>query len=333
MSKQSKEGMGLADIAKSIPNLKTEIISTNIFVSDFILKGGLELGSSIQLVGESGVGKSTISLQLAKQICNQGKNVVYVDSEGSVTNELLKTIGLEDFMNNRFFLIKEPTFKKVDDYLCKFIATGEISMIIIDSLAGLVHEGFTNLKDSISSTTNNTSYNSKNLTQFISKFKSLATLNKFCLVMINQYRYSVNMMVGSQKKEYGSKVVRYSSDIIIKISNIKKHVDFKGMAKAFNGIELELEVIKSNKSAPEESIPFALHYGKGISNLINKIYALIKLKIIEQKGSYYQFKYNDKAVYEQGLANFYNKLIELDVDLSEHDDKINEYYKIINEIK
>jgi RecA/RadA recombinase len=326
--------MGLVDIAKSISSLlNTEIIPTNIFTLDFILKGGLELGSSIQLVGESGVGKSTISLQLAKQICDQGKNVVYVDAENSVTNELLKTIGLDDYISKKFFLIKEPSFKTVDDYLCKFIATGEISVIIIDSLAGLVHEGFTNLKDSISSTTNNTSYNSKNLTQFISKFKSLATLNKFCLVMVNQYRFSVNMMTGSQKKEYGSKIVRYSSDIIIKIGSLKKHLDFKGMAKAFNGTELELEVIKSNKSAPEESLPVALHYGKGISNLINKLYALIKLKVIEQKGSYYQLKYEDKVIYEQGLTNFYNKLIELDIDLSEYDDKVSEYCKSINVTK
>ena len=61
------------------------IIETKIYPIDYLLKGGLELGYMFQFVGDSAVGKSTIALQIAKSVCERGYNLLYLDSEGSIT--------------------------------------------------------------------------------------------------------------------------------------------------------------------------------------------------------------------------------------------------------
>ena len=95
-----------------LDDLKT--IPTKIFSLDFILKGGIEESTTYQLVGESGVGKSTIALTVARNICEQGKHVVYIDSEGSVSKELLESVGLIYYLDEKLFTyVRECTFGKV----------------------------------------------------------------------------------------------------------------------------------------------------------------------------------------------------------------------------
>ena len=332
MAKTSKE----LEISKLVPNYfsNTEIIPTDIFALDFILRGGLELGSSVQIVGESGCGKSTLALQLAKNICSQGKKVIYIDSERSISNELIDSMRLKEHLNNEFIYIRESTFTNVEKYLDMLIHSNlEISCIIVDSLANLINEGFLE-KDGISITTKNTSYSSVPLVHFMNKYKALASSKQFALVLINHYRQKVDMGkgkvagIGTIQKEYGSKNTKYNSDVILCMKSIKstsKNINFKGMP-IDNGTELEFEVVKSNKSAPNESIPFFLMYGTGISNIVNYIYALINIGIIKQNVSYFSLECNNVKLQEQGLMKLYNKILELDIDLTTYEDKIINYY-------
>ena len=253
------------------------IIQTNIFALDFILKGGIEEATTYQLVGESGVGKSTIALTVARNICEQGKHVVYIDSEGSVSKELLKSIGLIYYLDEKMFTyVRENTFSKVEEILDSLLSTDEVSLVIVDSIATLVNEDFTNLNNGISITTKNTYFTTGPLVLFMNKYKSLAMSKKFSLLLINQYRNTIDMKKGTILKEYGSKNTKYNSDVILRIGPIKSnsdYYDFKRMTKPFeNGKELCFEVVKSNKASPTESIPFYFVYGKGISDVCKILY-------------------------------------------------------------
>lgn len=176
------------DLVKSIPNYfkNTEVISTNIFALDFILKGGLELGSSVQIVGESGCGKSTLALQMAKNICNERKKVIYLDTEG-VSNESMDSMRLREHLNSEFIYIRENTFTNIEKYLDMIIHSNiEISCIIIDSLANIINENFlvdVN-KGGTTITTKNTSYSSIPLVHFMNKYKAFATSKQFALVLL-----------------------------------------------------------------------------------------------------------------------------------------------------
>lgn len=296
------------------------IVETKIYSLDLLLKGGLELGSMVQLVGASNVGKSTIGLQVANNVCEQGYNVLYLDSEGSVSQEMMDSMGLMKHYNSSFYLRKESKFDKVEEVLDMFISTGQISFIIIDSLAALINPGFHNLnhkkntreKAGISVTTNEAHVTSGPLTKFMSKYRSIATDYKICFVLINQYRTSIDNHYNTSTKVYGPKNIRYASDVIIKINacastgSLKSFDDFT--KPITTGKALEFEIDRSNKCAPGLKEPAFLRFGSGIDNLFSYFYKLKEVNVITQLGVYYSLIFGGNEIKEKGAIGFIEAL-------------------------
>lgn len=298
------------------------IIETKIYPIDYLLKGGLELGYIFQFVGDSAVGKSTIALQIAKSICEQGYNLLYLDSEGSITQEMLKTTGVMKHYNDQFYLQKCSKFDEVEKVLDRFISTGEISFIFIDSLAALINPGFVNLnhdktkfgRTGISVTTNEAHVTSGPLTKFMTKYRSLATSQNICFVLINQYRTSIDGHYNTSTKLYGPKNVQYASDVIIKISDcasigpFKSFKDFTKETSPSVGKPLEFEVYRSNKLSPGIKVPGYLKYGSGIDNMYSYFHELKENNIITQAGVYYSLPFHGTEIKEKGAISFIEKL-------------------------
>jgi len=92
--KKEKSSDNIEDLRKSMQDYfsDSKVISTNIPIVDKALCGGLELGSIVQFVGESSTGKSTLVMQIVSNLCKQNKKVLYIDSEGSISKNLLETL-------------------------------------------------------------------------------------------------------------------------------------------------------------------------------------------------------------------------------------------------
>ena len=315
MAKKNSNKCSLRELVSSLPDYFKEPVNTDIYPLDKLLKGGIDLGTFIQLIAEPGIGKSTIALQMARNLCSQGYNVLYIDTECSVSKETLDSIGLFNY-EDKFFLVKESEFASVEKILDEFILTEEINFVVIDSMACLINPCFTNIgskKGVISVTTNNSNYMSGPVNKFMSKYKTLASKYNVGFIIINQNRNSVNMTMGTILKMYGPKNVEYDTDTIIRVKPIKTGTlkDFKDLTKDVSGGNaLTFEIVKSNKAAPNVVCPGYLEYGKGISNIWNYIYQLKKNGVIEQKGTYYILEYNGEIIKSQGLLNFIESLEE-----------------------
>ena len=71
--------------------MKSEIrTSTGISEFDRVLGGGIVQGSLVLIAGDPGIGKSTILLQTAGQLCNSNKKVLYVSAEESASQIKLR---------------------------------------------------------------------------------------------------------------------------------------------------------------------------------------------------------------------------------------------------
>lgn len=307
----AKKEKTIADLISDINNeegKKHQVISTKIDSIDYILGGGLELGSKVQIVAESSTGKSTIALQICKNMCEQGYDVLYIDSENSITSELLKSIGCDKYCNKvtenkngTLALIKESEFDEVSKKMDDFISLNRFKLIVIDSLASLVNKCYTNInsiKGVKEITNNNTNYESRPLNLFINKYSSLSRKYNFAILYINQYRNKIDMKKGTILKEYGNKIVRYNSDIIVNIKKDKMGIwqdknnlfstDTKSnVGKPPTHAKLILTLDKSNKMLRETSLEAYLKYGYGIDQNLDIIQQLIKENIIPKNGKYY----------------------------------------------
>lgn len=324
---KTKELKKLISEINDTNNTKHKVISTGIKSLDFILGGGLELGSKVQFVAESSTGKTTLSLQICKNFCKKDLNVLYVDTENSVTEELLKATECDEFINNEsntngeLVLLKESDFNSVSDKLDKCIKSKYFQLVIIDSLASMVSNCYTDIDDNVKSlTNNNTNFESRPINLFINKYSNLANKYNFAIIYVNQYRNKVDPKNGTILKEFGAKVVRYNSDIIIKIKKVTKgelwqdeNEIFSDDVKANAGVplthaKLSFTLDKSNKMLSGTSIDTFIRFGYGIDDLLDDLINKIRCNEINKEGKYYSLP-NELQKYD-GFINLVNHIIE-----------------------
>lgn len=306
---------------------KHKVIPTEIKSLDFILGGGLELGSKVQFVAEPSTGKTTLSLQICKNFCKKDLNVLYVDTENSVTDELLKVTECDGFINNEnnpngeLVILKESDFNSVSEKLDKCIKSKYFQLIIIDSLASMVSNCYTDIDDTVKSlTNNNTNFESRPINLFINKYSNLANKYNFAIIYVNQYRNKVDPKNGTILKEFGAKVVRYNSDIIIKIKKLTRgelwqdeNQIFVDDAKSYAGIppthaKLSFTLDKSNKMLSGTSIDTFIRFGYGIDDLLDDTVNKIRCNVINKEGKYYSLP--DESQKYDGFINLVNHIIE-----------------------
>ena len=312
-------------------SLSKIIYSTGIYPLDFILNGGIRESESYQFISESGVGKTTIALQLARNFCSNDKKVVYVDSECSLETDLLESVGIYKYYEaGSFIYVRESVFSTLEHKLDDLLSSDDmdISLIIIDSIAALVPEDLAKTEKGMSITTKDTNSSSRQLTLFLNKYKTLSAQKKFSIILINQYRNEIDMKRGAVLKAFGPKNVKYNSDVIIQIKNNTKCYDFKDIVgKLDNMTDLVLEVVKSNKNPPKEYIPICFIYGKGISTYVTYLYAMLKLNIITQTGSWYKIPFNGEQHVSHGINDLLFKFYQYNIVTDEIAEQIDAYYE------
>lgn len=326
MNKSEKWEKLLLEINQTYKD-KHQVISTEIKGLDYILGGGLELGSKVQIVAESSTGKSTIALQMAKNFCQKNLNVLYVDTENSITKELLESTGCNEYLNEgkkdgMLVLLKESDFDTVNEKLDVLIKSGVFKLIIIDSLASMVSNNYVETKDGkekiIPLTNNNTNYESRPLNLFINKYSNLANKYNVAIIYINQFRNKVDPKNGTILKEFGNKIVRYNSDIIIRIKKEKDGIwqDENGIIstdKEFNRNKLPthskliMTLDKSNKMLCGTTTDGYLKYGYGIDELFDRTLDRIRNNEIQKNGKYYSLP--NESTNFNGLIDLINHIV------------------------
>ncbi len=123
--------------------VKTERIKTKMREMDRVLGGGLTKGSAILLAGGPGIGKSTLLLQYASELAENG-NVYYVSGEESISQVLsrVKRLGVE---KDNLFLSSSV---EVDGILSSI--KGKTVAVIFDSIQTLHISGMNALTGSLS---------------------------------------------------------------------------------------------------------------------------------------------------------------------------------------
>jgi len=115
-------------------------ISTGSSILDSFLDGGYENDAITTLYGPSGSGKTNLAVLAAVKIAEQGKKVIYIDTEGGFSISRLKQItsDYENVLQNILFL-QPTTFEeqKKDFEKLKELVNDKVGLIIVDTIAML----------------------------------------------------------------------------------------------------------------------------------------------------------------------------------------------------
>lgn len=106
--------------------------TTGIGEFDRVLGGGIVQGSLVLLAGDPGIGKSTILLQTAGELCRQGKRVLYISAEESAGQIKLRAERLGVTSDN-LYIYPQTNFELIK----KHIAEMKPDLVIVDSIQAI----------------------------------------------------------------------------------------------------------------------------------------------------------------------------------------------------
>lgn len=121
-----------------------ERIMTNIKELDRVLGGGIVKGSLTLVGGDPGIGKSTLLLQVCRNLANEHKKVLYVSGEESLRQIKMRASRIGNFSQELYLLCETDI-----DAICATIEAEQPDMVVIDSIQTMCSEQISSAAGSV----------------------------------------------------------------------------------------------------------------------------------------------------------------------------------------
>lgn len=139
-----------SETAKAVPLSQIEMtqdkrISTEIKELDRVLGGGIVQGSLVLVGGDPGIGKSTLLLQVCRNLAAQGTEVLYISGEESLQQIKIRAERIGTFRDSLSLLCETNL-----DVIQKVIDREKPKVVVIDSIQTMYNEAVASAPGSVS---------------------------------------------------------------------------------------------------------------------------------------------------------------------------------------
>lgn len=226
---------------------------------------GLNIGSVVQIAAESGTGKSTLALEISRELCEQNYKVAYIDTEGGINSNMLKTMGIVPYVyspksnpKGNFFVYRNNDCGEVNVLVQQLSNNHLADIIIIDSL-GALDSGIYK-EDGTDANTPKVGGDAKSLKILLKTINglSLDKNTRTTFICINHTAKSIGTYIPTENPVGGQASI-YLSDVVILLSKVSS--DF---AKTNLGQKVQFKAKKSRFGYGNVKVPFYILYGRGI---------------------------------------------------------------------
>ncbi len=122
-----------------------ERFGTGIGELDRVLGGGIVPGSLVLVGGDPGIGKSTLLLQVCRNLANKGRKVLYISGEESLKQIKLRALRIGDF-TDQLLLYCETDLSLIEATITK----QKPELVVIDSIQTMYHDDVSSAPGSVS---------------------------------------------------------------------------------------------------------------------------------------------------------------------------------------
>lgn len=130
---------------KDIEMIKEERISTGIGELDRVLGGGMVTGSMVLVGGDPGIGKSTLLLQVCRNLADKNINILYVSGEESLKQIKIRAGRIGEF-GDSLSLLCETNLESIEEIVRRDMP----GVVVIDSIQTMYNENVSSAPGSVS---------------------------------------------------------------------------------------------------------------------------------------------------------------------------------------
>ena len=271
---------------------------------DYALCGGVPEGICMVIAGIPGGGKTTISLYLAKQFIDAGKNVFYLDIEHRLREKGMNSI--HNFPAEKLNVIYSTRDKT--------LTSEDFSKILMDIMSDPKNEGGMAIVDSVDSLIpakvaeeGNVSGvrrapNARIMADLLRNITPKIRVNNFTVVLIAHVYANVSGYGGPSIG--GGTYQRFQSGIVmVSLGNPKPITEKVGGKDVLVGHTIEWDIKKNELGPPPgEKVTNYIRYGYGIDDIYELVVMASDFGIIEKSGSWFELNFLSEQVKLQGMG-------------------------------
>lgn len=232
-----------------------ESIPTGALVLDSALGiGGLPRGRIVEIFGPESSGKSTVALTTVAKAQQMGLTCAYIDAEHALDPVYMQAIGID---LDSLLLAQPDHGEQGLDIADKLLRTGEIGVIVVDSVAALVPKA--ELDGEMDQA--HMGLQARMMAKALRKLTGLAAQHNTLIIFINQLRNKIGVMFGNPETTPGGLSLKFYASVRI---DVRKKEDLKDKQGDGSGIRVKAKIIKNKMAPPMKIVEFDIHYAKGI---------------------------------------------------------------------
>lgn len=254
---------------------------------NYMTYGGIPVGHIVEFFGEEGGGKTTTALDVVAAFQREfpDRKVVFIDCERTFDSRWATLIGVK--MDEIVLMDPdEESAEEIFQICADLIRTGEVSLLVIDSLAAMVSQQAYEKK----LTEKTYAGISQALTEFSKRAIPLCIKNKCTVLAINQLREVIGSIYGGSRTIGGK---AWKHHCIIRMEFKKgSYIDEKGneisnSAENPAGNLVQCRLAKMKAGRPDRKVGFyTLKYLTGIDYISDMIEVGLKEGVFYQAGSW-----------------------------------------------
>ena len=239
--------------------VEVEWIPTNIFFFFLVMGKGLPRGRIVEIWGPPASGKSTTALQIISAVQKQGGLAAYIDAECTYDTDWAEACGVD---NSNLALMRPDTGEQALDMIIDLVNTGEMDVIILDSIPGLLPTAVD--ERSIGDPT--VGAQARMITTFLQKVNPRLSKTKTSLILINQTRTKIGVMYGDPTSLPGGQAITFYASIILRVNKDKKRITTDKVTGDPVGHAMEVKNTKNKVASPGRQTSYMFYYRQGADN-------------------------------------------------------------------
>lgn len=240
-------------------------------------------------------GKTATTLFLIAQVQKTGGTCAFLDAEYSFNGDFARSIGVD---TKKLFISQPATLEEGADTIRALVATNQIDVIVIDSVAALVPKKEVEGEEMLA---NSMAVQAQLMSKMLRVLTGEVARSKTCVIFINHLKEKMGIFWGDKSTTPGGKSLKFFASVRLAVSRGEK---FKGEHDEQIGNMVTITAQKNKVAPPWRKGSFALYYATGVDQTADTFDTAFELGLVTKEGMTYSYG-------EQKLAIGRDKSIEV----------------------